>query len=110
MSHYRNEKIYAPVDLCVEMLSPSERPYLQRRKFADYEKYRISWYWIIDAAAEQPRLEEHQLIEGHYELRSEIAGDEWFEPGLFPGLVFRLPQVLQGDLKAAVKGKGKKLM
>jgi hypothetical protein len=49
-------------------------------------------------------------VNGRYECRSEIVGDQWFEPGLFPGLVFRLPQLLEGDLKAAVKGKAKKLM
>ena len=49
-------------------------------------------------------------MNGTYVTRSEIAGDEWFEPGVFPRLVFRLPQLLKGDLKAAVKGKAKKLM
>jgi hypothetical protein len=57
-----------------------------------------------------PILEECQLVNGRYGCRSEIVGAQWFEPGLFPGLVFRLPQLLAGDLKAAVKGKAKKLM
>lgn len=109
-SHYRDELVYGPVDLAIEILSPSERPYLQRRKYTDYERYGIPWYWIIDANTDQPTLEEHELVSGRYECRSEIAGDEWFEPGLFPGLAFRLPPLLNGDLKAAVKGKAKKLM
>jgi Uma2 family endonuclease len=110
LDQYRNERVYGPVDLAVEILSPSERPYLQRRKYNDYERYGITWYWIIDPKAEPITLEEHELINGRYECRSEISGDEWFEPGLFPGLVFRLPELLEGDLKAAVKGKAKKLM
>lgn len=108
--HYRDEFVFGPVDLAVEILSPSERPYLQQRKFADYEAYGIPWYWILDPLGAEPTLREHQLVNGKYECRSEVAGAEWFEPGLFPGLVFRLPPLLDGDLKAAVKGKAKKLM
>jgi Uma2 family endonuclease len=107
---YRDELVFGPVDLAVEILSPSTRPYLQERKFADYEAYGIEWYWVIDPKAEQPTLREHQLVNGKYVCRSEIVGAEWFEPGVFPGLTFRLPPLLEGDLKAAVKGKAKKLM
>jgi Uma2 family endonuclease len=103
-------KVYGVADLVIEILSPSERPFLQNRKFTDYERCGIPWYWIIDPLADIPTLAEHQLVDGRYECRSEIAGEQWFEPGLFPGLVFRLPQLLAGDLKAAVKGKAKKLM
>jgi Uma2 family endonuclease len=103
-------KLYGPADLSIEILSPSDRPYLQDRKFADYERYGIPWYWILDPTGEEPTLREHQLVAGKYECRNEIAGAEWFEPGVFPGLVFRLPHLLAGDLKAAVKGKAKKLM
>jgi Uma2 family endonuclease len=110
LDQYHGELVYGPVDLAVEILSPSERPFLQRRKFTDYERYGIPWYWIVDPNVENPSLAEHQLVNGRYECRSEIAGAEWFEPGLFPGLTFRLPQLLDGDLKAAVKGKAKKLM
>jgi Uma2 family endonuclease len=108
--NYRDELVYGPVDLAVEILSPSERPFLQKRKFTDYERYAIPWYWVIDPNAERPTLEEHQLVNGRYQCRSEIVGEEWFEPGLFPGLVFRLSPLLEGDFKAAVKGKAKRLM
>ncbi len=107
---YRNELVFGPVDLAVEILSPSNRPYIQERKFADYEHYGIPWYWVIDPNAEEPTLRENQLVDGIYVCRSEIVGAQWFEPGLFPGLVFRLPPLLEGDLKAAVKGKAKRLM
>jgi Uma2 family endonuclease len=110
LNQYRDERVYGAVDLAVEILSPSERPFLQKRKFTDYERYGIPWYWVIDPLGETPTLEEHQLVDGRYECLSEIAGDDWFEPGLFPGLVFRLPPLLEGDLKGAVKGKAKRLM
>jgi Uma2 family endonuclease len=110
LDQYHDELVYGPVDLCIEILSPSERPYLQNRKFTDYERYGIKWYWVINPNAEEPTLQEHQLVNDRYECRSEIVGDQWFEPGLFPGLVFRLPPLLECDLKAAVKGKAKKWM
>jgi Uma2 family endonuclease len=106
----RDERVYGPVDLAIEILSPSERPFLQNRKFTDYERYGIPWYWIIDPNAENSSIAEHQLVNGRYDCRSETVGAQWFEPGLFPGLTFRLPQLLEGDLKAAVKGKAKRLM
>jgi Uma2 family endonuclease len=110
LSQYREDLVYGPVDLAVEILSPSERPFLQNRKFTDYEQYGIPWYWIIDPLADEPALREHELAKGKYQCRNEIVGEQWFEPGVFPGLAFRLPQLLKGDLKAAVKGKAKKLM
>ena len=55
-------------------------------------------------------LEEHELERGEYVLRSEVSGNVWFEPRLFPGLQFRLPPLIADDVKAAVKGKGKKLV
>jgi Uma2 family endonuclease len=109
-ANYRDEMVFAPVDLCVEILSPSERPSLQLRKYRDYEKHGIRWFWVIDQNSEQPTLTEYELVDGFYECRTEIVGDEWFEPGQFRGLAFRLPQLLAGDLKAAVKGNAKRLM
>jgi len=106
----RDGRIFGFPDLAIEILSPTERLARQGRKYADYQGYGIPWYWIIDPNAEQPALEEHQLVEGRYEIRSDIVGAQWFAPGLFPGLTFRLPPLLEGDLKAAVKGKAKRLM
>ena len=95
-------------DLCIDIIDPSDRSFVLSRQFTDYERYGITWYWMLDPR--QQRLDEYELMNGKYECRSEIVGDEWFEPGLFPGLVFRLPPLLEGDLKAAVKGKAKRLM
>jgi Uma2 family endonuclease len=106
----RHGRVYGPADLCVEVLSPSDRHRIPGRKFADYEHYGVSWFWIIDPDPAEPVLEEHQLVEGRYVRRAEIVGNAWFEPGLFPGLHLRLPPLLTGDLKAAVKGKAKKLV
>ncbi len=101
-------RVFGPADLCVEILSPFDKPKRLRRKFSDYERYEVAWYWILDPQART--LEENQLVKGVYVCRSEIEGDGWFQPGLFPELQLRLPPLLEGDLKAAVKGKAKKLL
>jgi Uma2 family endonuclease len=107
----RRGRIYGPADLCVEVLSPSDRPILQKRRFADYERYGVPWYWIVRPGGTSPSIEEYELVDGKYHCRSEISGDAWFTPGLFPGLTFRLPPMIAGeDLKTAVKGKARKLV
>jgi Uma2 family endonuclease len=104
-------RVYGAADLCGEIHSPSDRPWIRNRKFADYERYGVRWFWIISPGPGAPGLSEFELDEGKYVCRAEVTGDEWFEPGLFPGLVFRLPPLIAGEeLKAAVKGAAKKLM
>jgi Uma2 family endonuclease len=104
-------RVYGPADLCVEILSPSDREWVQNRKFSDYEVHGVGWYWTIRPDPDSPILLEYELAKGKYVCRAEVTGDAWFEAGLFPGLAFRLPPLLAGEpLKAAVKGKAKKLM
>jgi Uma2 family endonuclease len=111
LARRKRGRVFGPADLCVEVLSPSDRPRIQNRKFADYESNGVSWYWIVRPDPESPSIEEHELAGGKYVCRAEVTGDAWFAPGLFPGLAFRLPPLLAGEpLKAAVKGKAKKLM
>jgi Uma2 family endonuclease len=106
----KDGRIYGPADLCIEILSPSERPWVQKRKFADYEHYDVRWYWTIQPHPDELLLEEYELRGGVYVVRTEVTGDTWFAPGIFPDLTFRLPPLLEGNLKGAVKGKIKKLM
>jgi Uma2 family endonuclease len=111
LARRKRGRVFGAADLCVEVLSPSDRPWLQNRKFADYESYGVSWYWIIRPDPQSPGIEEHELVGGKYVCRAEVSGDEWFKPGLFPGLIFRLAALIGGeDLKAAVKGKAKRLV
>jgi Uma2 family endonuclease len=110
LNRRKQGRVFGPADLCIEILSASDRPWVQGRKFADYEQYGVPWYWTIQPDPEQPILEEHQLVKGRYLTRTEVSGSAWFAPGLFPGLIFRLPPLLEGDLKAAVKGQAKRLM
>src|SRR6266545_3571774 len=55
-------RVLGPADLCVEILSPSDKPHIQRRKFSDYERYGVGWYWVVDPEA--ATLEENQLSDG----------------------------------------------
>lgn len=103
-------RLYGTPDLCIEVLSPSERPWLQNRKFADYEGYGVHWYWTVLPAEADSRIEEYELVAGSYVCRQEIDGDAWFSPAAFPNLHFRLLPLLSGNLKGAVKGKAKRLM
>ena len=103
-------RLFGTPDLCIEVLSPSERPWLQNRKFADYEGYGVRWYWTVLPAGAESRIEEYELIDGSYICRQEIVGNAWFSPGAFPNLHIRMLPLLTGDLKSAVKGKAKRLM
>ena len=107
---FKDGRLFGPADLCVDIIERALPDYVACRKFADYQRYGVSWYWCWYLDRSPAIFVECQLMNGRYEFRREIEADQWFEPGLFPGLVFRLPQLLEGDLKAAVKGKAKKLM
>ena len=107
-NRWQRGRLFGTADLCVEILSPSEKPHLQRRKFADYERYAVPWYWIIDP--DKVTIEENQLVGDSFVCRSETPGDGWFAPGLFPGLELHLPSLIAGDLKAAVRGEAEALV
>ncbi len=106
----RQGRVFGPADLCVEILSPSDRPRVQRRKYTDYARYGVPWYWIINPLGELPVIEELELVAGDYAVRAEVTGAAWFAPAVFPGLHLRLPPLMAGDLKAAVKGRARKLV
>lgn len=106
----KHGRYYGPADLVIEILSPSDRPSVRGRKYSDYERYGVPWYWTVHPDSDEPVLEENELVKGAYVCRTEVRGDAWFAPALFPGLIFRLPPLPTGDLKKAVKGKAKKLM
>ncbi len=106
----RKGRLYGPADLCVEVLSPADRPRVPRHKYQDYARYGVTWYWTINPHPDEPVIEEHELVKGAYVLRQEILGNKWFKPTLFPGLEFSLPLLMAGNLKAAVRGKAKRLV
>ncbi|MCS7166635.1 MAG: Uma2 family endonuclease [Gemmatales bacterium] len=112
MKRNRNHRIYGPPDLCVEILSPSDRPSVVLKKHEHYARFGVPWYWEITGGPSSPwRIVEYQLsAQRQYQVQQEKTGQEWFEPGVFPGLVFRLDKLAAGEFKAAVKGKAKRLV
>lgn len=44
----KNDGIYGPPDIIVEILSPSTAYYDIRKKYRVYEKYKVREYWIVD--------------------------------------------------------------
>jgi Uma2 family endonuclease len=71
----RDGRLYGPADLCVEIESPGDRPRLMRRKYRDYARYGVAWYWIIRVDEDGPFVEENENRGGEFVVRQEI------EPG-----------------------------
>jgi Uma2 family endonuclease len=78
------KRIGGPVDLAVEVLSPSDENADRVTKFAAYAGFGISWYWIADL--EKRVLEEFELVKDSYEHRRIVPFDKPFKPRIFPGL------------------------
>jgi Uma2 family endonuclease len=107
----RRERIFGPADLCVEIISSSDKPQVLLRKHQDYARYGVRWYWEIHRREQDWQLLEYELGQAQeYVLRQELTGQDWFEPGLFPGLIFRLGPLASGEYKQAVKGQAKRLL
>jgi Uma2 family endonuclease len=106
----RQGRVFGPADLCVEILSPSDRPRLLRRKYADYARFGVNWYWILNPDEKEPVIEENERVGEEYQVHLEIVGEGWFEPALFPGLQISMAKLISGDWKAAVRGKGKRFL
>ena len=71
-------------DLAVEILSRGTRRRDRTTKFRIYAEHGIAHFWIVDPVART--LEAYQLTDNTYTLTDRRAGDETFEPALFPGL------------------------
>lgn len=85
---YRRGRLYGPPDLAVEVISPGSVRMDRARKFRDYLRYGVRWYWIIERTG--PVLEEYEAVEGVYVRRATVEGDEPFSPLALPGLTFPL--------------------
>jgi len=84
LKRVKKRRIEGPVDLAVEVLSPSDEDIDRETKFDAYAEFGIPWYWIVDL--EKRTLEEYKLVGGAYGDRVEVSFDEPFKPRLFKGL------------------------
>lgn len=88
LGRIKRKRVVGPVDLAVEILSPSTKKIDRQIKFVAYARYGIPWYWIIDL--EQRRVEEYELAGRVYANLIECGFDQPFSPRLFPGLNLNL--------------------
>jgi Uma2 family endonuclease len=84
----KQKRIEGPVDLAVEVLSPSDEEADRETKFTAYARFGIPWYWIVDLRRRV--LEEYELIGNAYGNKVEAPFDQPFAPRIFPGLVIDL--------------------
>jgi Uma2 family endonuclease len=84
--------IDGPVDLAVEILSPSNTATDRVTKFEAYARYGVGWYWIVDLEART--LEEYENTGGTFRLLATVPFSVPFQPRLFPGLTIDLAAIL----------------
>jgi Uma2 family endonuclease len=88
LKRVEKKRIVGPVDLAVEVLSPSDEQADRVTKFDAYAAFGTSWYWIVDL--EKRLLEEFELVGDAYGNRRTVSFDKSFSPRLFPGLTIDL--------------------
>ena len=76
-------------------------------KFADYERFGIPEYWVVDYAAlggrrfvgnpKQPTLSVYRLVDGEYQI-SQFRGDDLIESLTFPQLKLTAEQIFSAGL------------
>ena len=95
MSRFANDDdiaIQGPPDLAVEVVSPSTASRDRSHKLHTYYQAGVPWYWLVES---DPLLitEYRHTAEGYLVSQTAPATDE-FAPALFPGLTFRLADLL----------------
>jgi Uma2 family endonuclease len=85
------KQILGPVDLAIEVLSPSNETTDRVDKFAAYAQFGIDWYWIVDVRRRV--LEEYERVADQYGNPVETQFDQPFNPRVFPGLTIDLARL-----------------
>jgi Uma2 family endonuclease len=80
----KRKRIVGPVDLAVEVLSPSDKRVDRKTKFDAYARFGIPAYWIVDL--DKRVLDEYELGKGVYSKKVIAPFDRPFAPRIFPGL------------------------
>lgn len=68
----KNDGIYGPPDLVIEILSPSTASYDLREKFRVYDRSGVKEYWIVDP--DMNSIEIYSNEEGHFSLITKVEG------------------------------------
>jgi Uma2 family endonuclease len=80
----RNRRVMGPLDLAVEIISPSTREYDLGEKRRAYREARIPEIWLIDAESRQFHID--RLDSDSYLSQTHVTGS--FEADVLPGLTF----------------------
>jgi Uma2 family endonuclease len=84
-------QILGPVDLAIEVVSPSNETTDRVDKFAAYARFGIDWYWIVDLGLRV--LEEYERVGDAYLNPVEVQFDRPFSPRVFPELTLDLARL-----------------
>ncbi len=85
-----------PADICIEVVSPYSRKIDLVDKFAEYEKFGVPEYWLVEPERKDARF--YRLnAEGSYEAFREDAEGNYRTPAL-PGFVLNVPLLWQEKL------------
>ncbi len=90
----KKEHIEGIPDLLIEIVSPSRPEYDLRDKRNQYARCGVPWYWIVNP--QERWVKELQLSGAAYQETAHCAGDDVFEPKLFPGLRIELSRIWKG--------------
>ena len=82
------ERIVGPPELMVEILSPTTETTDRGKKFVEYAKAGVPWYWIVDLDA--ATLEEYEGVGGAFTNVVTVPFAQPFAPRVFPGLTIDL--------------------
>ena len=87
--------IKGPPDLVVEVLSPSTASRDKTQKLRAYLRAGVPWYWLVET--ESLLITEYRYTPDGYLVSQTIRPLEAFAPGLFPGLSFRMADLIDAS-------------
>ena len=84
--------IQGPPDLAVEVISPSTAARDRSRKLHAYYRAGVPWYWLVES--DSLLITEYRHTADGYLVNQTAAATDDFAPALFPGLTFRMADLL----------------
>ncbi len=91
MDRIKPKWVEGPIDLAVEVLSPSTAKTDRTEKRSTFAKHGVPYYWLIDGA--ERVVEELRLEGAEYVQIARVEKDGVFRPAIFPGLEIPLGRI-----------------
>lgn len=89
----KEDMIYGPPDLVIEVLSPGTEETDRREKFDEYEEAGVSEYWLVDPTASNVTV--YALTEGAYELQGTFDSGEVARSALMKGFDIAVDEIFR---------------